>query len=231
MKYRRVASLKTAGAFRDYLARIGIDLPFDEKVSTGSDAPLAQPYRLKNGFAVGNRFCILPMEGWDGATDGRPSALTIRRWRRFGMSGAKLIWGGEAVAVRPDGRANPNQLMISEETLGDLAALRETLVAAHKARFGRSDDLLVGLQLTHSGRFARPYEKTRPEPKILYHHPILDRRLGIALDAPVIKDDEIACLVDDFVRASRLAWQAGRPRRSSHRATGLPLRPRLARSR
>jgi len=29
-------------------------------------------------------------------TDGRPSANTKRRWRRFGLSGAKLIWGCEA---------------------------------------------------------------------------------------------------------------------------------------
>jgi NADPH2 dehydrogenase len=209
MKYRRIASLRTTDAFRDYLAQIGVDLPFDEEMAAGPDAPLAQPYRLKRGFTIGNRFCILPMEGWDGTTDGRPTELTIRRWRRFGTSGAKLIWGGEAVAVRPDGRANPNQLMIAEETLGDLAALRETLVAAHAARFGRSDDLLVGLQLTHSGRFARPYRKTRLEPKILYHHPILDRKFGIPADAPVMDDDEIARLVDDFVQAARLAQRAG----------------------
>jgi len=208
MRYRRVASLKTADAFRDYLAQLGVDLPFDNEMMTGPDAPLAQPYRLKNGFTVGNRFCILPMEGCDGTTDGRPTELTIRRWRRFGTSGAKLIWGGEAVAVRPDGRANPNQLMIDEHTLGDMAALREVLVTAHKAHF-ETGDLLVGLQLTHSGRFARPCEKMRPEPKILYHHPLLDQKFGIPPDAPVISDGEIAQLVDDFVRAACLARRAG----------------------
>ncbi len=86
MKYRRVASLRTADAFRDYLAQIGVDLPFDEEMSTGSDAPLAQPYRLKSGFTVGNRFCILPMEGWDGTTDGHPTELTVRRWRNAASS-------------------------------------------------------------------------------------------------------------------------------------------------
>jgi len=209
MRYRRVASLKTAVALRDYLGRIGVDLPFDKEMAVGPDAPLAQPYRLRNGFTVGNRFCILPMEGWDGTTDGRPTELTRRRWRRFGLSGAKLIWGGEAVAVRPDGRANPNQLAINEETLGDLAALRETLVDAHESSFGRSDDLLVGLQLTHSGRFARPYDKKGLQPQILYHHPILDAKFGLAPDAPVMSDDEIARLVDDFARAAVLAQRAG----------------------
>jgi len=209
MKYRRIASLKTAKTFRAYLTQLGVDLSFDEELESSEDAPLGQPYRLKNGFTIGNRFCILPMEGWDGTTDGRPTELTIRRWRRFGLSGAKLIWGGEAVAVCPDGRANPNQLMINEETVGDLAKLRESLVSEHTARFGRSDDLLVGLQLTHSGRFACPDEKTGPQPKILYHHPILDAKFGIRPDGPVVSDDEIAHLVEDFVHAARLAQQAG----------------------
>ena len=40
------------------------------------------------------------MEGWDANRDGSPSAHTLRRWRNFGRSGAKLIWGGEAAAVR-----------------------------------------------------------------------------------------------------------------------------------
>jgi NADPH2 dehydrogenase len=208
-RYRRLASLRTAEDLRGYLRQIDVDLPFDEEVECGGGAPLARPYRLRTGFTVGNRFCILPMEGWDGTADGRPTELTMRRWRRFGVSGAKLIWGGEATAVRPDGRANPNQLVISAETVGDLAALRESLVSAHEDRFGRADDLVVGLQLTHSGRFARPYEKGRLEPKILYHHPILDAKFGIPPGAPVMEDGEIAQLVDDFVRAAVLAQRAG----------------------
>jgi NADPH2 dehydrogenase len=209
MKYRRVAALKTAETFRAHLAHIGADIAFDEQLESGAQAPLAQPYRLRNGFTIGNRFCMLPMEGWDGTPDGRPTELTARRWRRFGLSGAKLIWGGEAVAVRPDGRANPNQLMIQAETLGPLARLRESLVSQHTACFGRGDDLLIGLQLTHSGRFARPEARGGLQPKILYHHPILDAKLGLAPDAPLMSDDEIDDLVGDFVRAARLAGQAG----------------------
>jgi len=108
------------------------------------------------------------------------------------------------VAVRPDGRANPNQLMMDERTAGDLAALRETLVAEHASRFGHTGDLLVGLQLTHSGRFAHT-----PSPSFLYHHPLLDARAGIPPDAPVMTDDEIARLVEDYVRAACLAQRAG----------------------
>src|SRR5712664_4049131 len=155
MAYRRVAQLRTAAQLRDHLAEVGVDLPFDEQLLSGPESPLALPYRLKD-FTVGNRFAILPMEGWDGTRDGRPSEMTVRRWQRFGISGAKLIWGGEAVAVRPDGRANPNQLMIGPHTQKSLARLREGLVAAHRERFGAGADadLYVGLQLTHSGRFS-----------------------------------------------------------------------------
>ncbi len=209
MNYRRVTTLKTAEAFADYLAELGVEIPCDAEMQTGDDAPLAQPYILQNGFRIGNRFCVLPMEGWDGTTDGHPTDLTQRRWERFGLSGAKLIWGGEAVAVRPEGRANPNQLMINADTLPDLVKLRETLTAAHAAHCGATDDLLVGLQLTHSGRFARPNVKTRLEPKILYHHPLLDAKFGTAPDLPVMSDDEIAGLIADFVKAAKLAYAAG----------------------
>jgi 2,4-dienoyl-CoA reductase-like NADH-dependent reductase (Old Yellow Enzyme family) len=206
--YRRVAQLKTIKNFRAHLAALGIRMPCDEVLLHGPDAPLAQPCQV-DGVTIGNRFAILPMEGWDGTPDGRPGELTRRRWQRFGASGAKLIWGGEAVAVRHDGRANPNQLLLNDATLADLAKLRETLVSQHQVCFGRADDLLVGLQLTHSGRFARPNEKTRPEPILLYRHPLLDRKFGVPADHPVLSDSDIARLVDDFVQAAKRSQKAG----------------------
>src|SRR5205823_1685454 len=135
VSYPRVASLRTAESFRAHLDRAGIRLGFDAEVAAGPSSPLGQPIDV-DGVRVGNRFCILPMEGWDGTAEGEPSPLTERRWRHFGISGAKLIWGGEAVAVRPEGRANPNQLLMSERSLPALARLREHLVAAHRERFG-----------------------------------------------------------------------------------------------
>jgi len=206
MSYPRISSFKTAGELSAYLVEAGIDLRFDDRLQAGADAPLARPYRMAGGFTIGNRFCILPMEGWDGTADGRPSELTFRRWRRFGTSEAKLIWGGEAAAVRHDGRANPNQLLVSENTLRDLAALREGLVAAHP---GRTDDLLIGLQLTHSGRYSKPNDPEHGEPMILYHHPLLGRRLGIGPDYPVLSDDDIKRLIDDFIAAALFAKRAG----------------------
>ena len=133
----------------------------------------------------------LPFFGDKKAADGEPSDLTTRRWQRFGISGAKLIWGGEAVAVQHDGRANPNQLILTPRTHRAIAGLRETLVAAHRERFGSDADadLAIGLQLTHSGRYARPADKARPEPLAAYHHPQLDRRFpaGVRL----LTDDDL----------------------------------------
>jgi NADPH2 dehydrogenase len=135
--YRRIATLKNTEEFSDYLRQLGVTLGIDRELSRGEDAPLQRPYQL-DGFRIGNRFCVLPMEGWDGTLDGRPSELTTRRWQRFGESGAKLIWGGEAVAVRQDGRANPHQLLLNEETLPSLDQLRRCLLSSHEQRFGSS---------------------------------------------------------------------------------------------
>jgi hypothetical protein len=134
MTYHRVASFKTAGDLHAYLAQLHIDLAFDPEIESGPGSPLAQPYRLPDGLTIGNRFCVLPMEGWDGATDGRPSELTFRRWQRFGKSGAQVDLGRRSIAVRRTGRANPNQLMINEHTLGDLIALRDALTGTSGAQ-------------------------------------------------------------------------------------------------
>ncbi len=208
MSYKRVAQLRTPADFRAYLAQIDAHIDFDETVEHGAESPLAQPYTF-DGITIGNRFTVLPMEGWDAAPDGQPTDLVRRRWERFGISGAKLIFGGEATAVRHDGRANPNQLVINDATVEQIAALHAGLVSAHERTNGDTSDLLVGLQLTHSGRFSRPNDKKRLEPHILYHHPLLENRYKLADDHPVMSDDEIDALIADYVRASVLAQQAG----------------------
>jgi 2,4-dienoyl-CoA reductase-like NADH-dependent reductase (Old Yellow Enzyme family) len=133
----------------------------------------------------------------------------MRRWRRFGTSGAKLIWGGEAVAVCHEGRANPHQLVIGPYAVADLARLREALINEHQRSTGSIEGLLIGLQLTHSGRYSRPNDHNRPEPRILYHHPILDKRLSINDDSPLLTDADIWRIIDDFHRAAEVADKAG----------------------
>ncbi|MCC7207109.1 MAG: NADH:flavin oxidoreductase [Anaerolineae bacterium] len=205
--YRRLAQLRTPAQFLDYCRAVGADLPFDAEVQSGDGSAFAQarPYHNRR---IGNRFAVLPMEGWDGAPDGRPTDLTRRRWQHFGQSGAKLVWGGEAVAVRRDGRANARQLVIDEQTVPDLADLRETLVRAHHEQMGATDDLWIGLQLTHSGRFCRPNGPTL-EPRTAYRHPLLDAHFKVPGEGAILSDDEIDRLIEDVARAARLAQRAG----------------------
>ena len=205
---KKLATLPDTAAFRALLDEIGVTLPCDETVQCDAEAPLAQPLRA-GALVIGNRFAIQPMEGWDGLPDGAPSNHTRRRWERFGASGAKLIWGGEAVAIRPDGRANPNQLVLSTQTQAGIADLRQRLLDAHRAAVGTSDGLVIGLQLTHSGRYCRPTRKDAAEPRIAFRHPLLDRRLRLPDDYPILNDGDLRALVEDYARVARLAHAIG----------------------
>ena len=208
--FPRVASLRSAMALRARFDALGIALPCDDSLETGAGAPLAAPLALGVGadgpLIAPNRFVVQPMEGWDATPDGLPSDLTRRRWRRFGASGAGWIWGGEAAAVHEDGRANPHQLVVSERSVPALARLRGE-VLAEAARAGHAEPV-VGLQLTHSGRWSMPQPGMR-RPRVAYRHPILDRRVGIAEDGAVLSDTEVDELVGDFAHAAACAQQAG----------------------
>ena len=206
--YLHIGSVHGVEAFQRHLREHEIAIPCDAEIVVGSESPLARPLSF-NGVTIGNRFAIHPMEGWDGTPDGRPTELTIRRWRNFGRSGAKLIWGGEAVAVVHQGRANPNQLLINENTRDALAQLREALIDEHRQAVGSTDGLLIGLQLTHSGRYSQPNVKGRPEPRILYHHPFLDKRVGLNANDAVLTDGDIRAIIESFHRAARIAQEIG----------------------
>jgi 2,4-dienoyl-CoA reductase-like NADH-dependent reductase (Old Yellow Enzyme family) len=83
--------------------------------------------------------------------------------------------------------------------------------AAHRAACGGDDDFVVGLQLTHSGRYS--YRR----PLIAFHDPILDPR--IVVDKPTgrtvddsyspLDDDYLERLPDHYVAAAKLAHKVG----------------------
>jgi 2,4-dienoyl-CoA reductase-like NADH-dependent reductase (Old Yellow Enzyme family) len=210
-KLTRIPSLKMVEDFRRHVAALGLNLPCEDAIASGKDSPLTQPVAdlTVNGKRIGNRWAIHPMEGWDATTTGGATDDVRRRWQRFGESGAKVIYGGEAMAVRPDGRANPNQLIIIEKNTPDLAEIREILVKSHRERHGTADDLVIGFQLTHSGRFCKPTDKKRMEPRVAFRHPILDRRFNVTSDAQVFTDAEIEELIQCYIRAARLARDVG----------------------
>src|SRR5262249_21019857 len=141
------------------------------------------------------------MEGCDGTLDGHPDELTYRRYQRFGAGGAKLIWG-EATAVVEEGRANSRQLLLNDATAPDLERMLRECHQAHRDAFSSDEDLVVGLQLTHSGRYS--YRR----PLIAFHDPILDPRT-VPADHPLLEDDYLRRLVDHYVAAAKLAQRIG----------------------
>ena len=191
----RFFKYKTRADIEAENARLGIDLRFADDL-----APLAAPLTV-GPRTVGNRWCVQPMEGCDGEPDGRPGPLTFRRYRRFGAGGAKMIWG-EACAVTDAGRMNPRQLWLNESTKADFAKVVADCREAHRGAAGGSD-LLIGLQLTHSGRYSyrRPLVATRD--------PLLVGRYAVTADTPLATDEELKRLVDDYVLVARLAVEVG----------------------
>ena len=172
--YPRIARFRSVDELRSHLATLDAPIPLDDAPRSAADgSPLARPLVLGDR-TVGNRWCIHPMEGWDGSPEGAPTEILLRRWRHFGSSGAKLIWGGEAVSVLNEGRANPNQLSAPACGRAGFAALLAEVTTAHLATFGRDDDLVVALQLTHSGRFSKPVATGRVPAAA-------DRRAALAL--------------------------------------------------
>ncbi len=210
-KLVRVPSLKTVEDFRNHCVALGIELPCEDAIAVGANSPLTWPveHAVINGKGIGNRIALHPMEGWDGTTSGGVTDEMRRRWQRFGESGAKLICGAEAMAVRPVGRANPNQLIIIEQNKAGLAELVGILKKAHAERYGTTDDLVIGFQFTHSGRFCKPNDKKRWESRVAFRHPILDKKFNVTSDAQVFTDAELERLVQDFVAAAKIAWEVG----------------------
>ena len=209
--YPRVASLKTADAFRQHLRACGASLEFDDDPRRrGARRRSARPFEL-DGVRVGNRFCILPMEGWDGTADGEPSDLTRRRWERFGVSGAKLIWGGEAVAVQHDGRANPNQLVLdAADAAGDRRPARRRWSPRTARRFGAERRRRsLRRPAAHALRPLRQAVdqldgRSRSPPTRIR---ILDRRFPAGVR--MLTDDDLDRLVERFIATAKLAWDAG----------------------
>jgi len=191
---------RTLGALTARIDQLGLDLPITDDLS-----PLARRVCI-GSKETPNALAIHPMEGCDGTAEGRPDALTVRRYLRFARGGAGLLWF-EATAVVHEGRANPRQLFLTPENAPAFARMREEALAAGREANGPDHDPFTVLQLTHSGRYSRPDEK--PAPIIAHHDGLLDEALGLRPDHPLIADDDLERLQERYVAAARLAWQCG----------------------
>ncbi len=182
------------------ITELGLDIPFSDDVS----ALFSHLYMP--GRTLLNRFVVLPMEGADADSSGGPSDLTLRRYKRFAEGGTGMIWF-EATAVAAEARSNPHQLWIRPEMAkGFRRLVKETRLAAHR-KFGHDHNLLLILQLTHSGRFAKPDGK--PAPIVAQPNPVFDAETALPRNPHTISDMELDDLQERFVAAAGIAGEAG----------------------
>jgi len=171
--------------------QLGFSLPFSEDIS-----PLFEPVFI-NDIKISNRFVVQPMEGYDSGDDGSPSELTRRRYLRYSAGGSGIIWF-EAIAVTPEGRSNPRQLMITGKNAGEYSGLVEEM---RKNAPSSVQPFLVA-QITHSGRYSRPDGVSRP--LVPCNNSLLDRG-----NEKILSDDDLKKIMDMFIETSRLAREAG----------------------
>ncbi len=185
---------------REAIRLLGLDIPTQDDISV-----LTRPVYVA-GRVIPNAMAIHPMEGCDGTANGAPDELTFRRYERFGAGGAGLLWF-EACAVVPEGRANPRQIWLHEETKDEFARLLERSRRAARESMGPNHRPFTVLQLTHSGRYSRPVDE--PKPIIAHHDPLLDADRGLPPDYPLVTDDYLEALQDAYVEAAKLAFEVG----------------------
>lgn len=150
-----------------------------------------------------NRVAYQAMEGCDGTEAGAPDTLTKRRYDRFAKGGAGIVWF-EATAVQREGRANPHQMYITEQTKDDFARICADIKETCLKENGYEP--LVFMQLTHSGRYSKP--DGVPAPIIAYNNPVFEGNNPID-KSRIITDEQLDRLQEDLVKGARMAEAAG----------------------
>lgn len=191
---------KTVEELKAKIEELGVNINLSEDLS-----PLSRPVKI-GPVTAPNSIAILPMEGCDSERDGSPSELVRRRYHRFASGGAGLLWF-EACAVVHEGRANPLQMYLTKQNMKAFADLLKEVDEA-AARANGSDHRPVKiLQLTHSGRYSRPDDK--PAPMIPQHDPLLDPRVGLGPEDPVVSDEYLDSLIEKYVESAVMAREVG----------------------
>lgn len=205
-------TLKTIEDFRASCASAGVSVDAIEDVSI-----LKEPVDIGCGVVAPNSIAIHPMEGADGTADGKPGELTLRRYNRFAAGGAGLIWA-EAIAVVPEGRANPRQLWLNEDNKDAYADMIKQMRAAAKNTIGEGHNPVIVAQLTHSGRYSKPTGTAKPliperdpyrDPLTPEAFPTTDRESKIPDDYPILTDEYLDNLQLAYVKAAKLAFEVG----------------------
>lgn len=155
------------------------------------------------GRTVYNRILFQPMEGCDGTADGAVDELTARRYMRFAEGAPGIIWF-EATAVCNEGRANPCQLYINENTVDSFKALVKSIKEKSAELHGFEPVIIV--QLTHSGRYSKPHGT--PEPIVAYRNSLWEQGKENQLYT-LATDEYLSTIPEMYADAAKLALEAG----------------------
>ncbi|MBN2712476.1 MAG: hypothetical protein JXR97_08625 [Planctomycetes bacterium] len=191
-------NIKDLDQLKGEMKRLGVDFPLD------SDFSVLGEKLSTRACEIPNRFVVHPMEGFDSEPDGSPGELSFRRYKRYAEGGSGLIWF-EATAVYDEARSNAGQFYLHDGNVENFARLVEGTRKA--AREARGHEIVCILQMTHSGRYSKPGGKAAP--MIAHRSPILDPRHNLPEDYPVLTDEYLDRLSNDFVAMARLAAEAG----------------------
>lgn len=164
------------------------------RYSPNESEVLGRPINIGRG-RVGNRLVAQPIEGFDSMADGSPSERSVERYCRLVRGGFRTLWM-ESVSVDEQGRSNPFQLWIRPENVEHFRNMVQSI------RAQTNEPVYLIIQLTHSGRNSSPHGI--PVPVCAFSNPCIPKE-----NEHILSDDEIPEIIEDYVRACRLAQEAG----------------------
>ena len=150
---------------------------------------LLEPVKIGPRVAQ-NRFFVQAMETNMEDPSGNPSEETTQRYCDLAAGEAGLITL-EAITVTRESRARDNQLTIMPQNQEPLTKFMDKVLAANPKS-------LVVFQLTHSGELSNPAFSRRVTPNPLPGY-----------GGDVLTEDDVAHIMDDFVQAAKIAYDAG----------------------
>ena len=150
---------------------------------------LLEPVKIGPRVAQ-NRFFVQAMETNMEDPSGNPSEETTQRYCDLAAGEAGLITL-EAITVTRESRARDNQLTILPQNQEPLTKFMDKVHAANPKS-------LVVFQLTHSGELSNPAFSRRVTPNPLPGY-----------GGDVLTEDDVAHIMDDFVQAAKIAYDAG----------------------
>ena len=130
-----------------------------------------------------------------------------------------MIWA-EAIAVVGEGRANPKQLWLNEDTKQSFADMVTMMRQAAKDSMGPDHNPVIVAQLTHSGRYSKPEGIAMPlvPQRDPYRDCLVPESKPTTDRTPKVDDD---CIVtDEYLDGLQLAYV-----KAARLACGVPIPP------